>query len=738
VWFNTSTDTFYTTVGKLTSTNITGLSSDTFYTVTVVPSDEFGYNGTNYSITVSTTSTLAPGSNDCDLSNSSCSVSLDFLQRPYIINSWLTILFNDIKTKKWQNGTTPNINTSCSTGILFCSSASDNSDTTGAEVQNTGTTVYIHMNFSINNISSPAYLNTKIGLMSPNDNTISSCYVTPTGQWINFFERSGTDDTGSCVRWNDTTQIPNNCLQGTNILQIRHQMKRAASSSLNSCNVFYKNDLFSELNYSVSIDGNLLFSSNNDTPRTESYNITDLIRATSSDSVSVITLTSLYNLSAEMNASSDLIYNKTINITIRDDTTLNVVNPGCTYNSGNIFPASQLISYVSSLDNLLNCSLTGYAPLNYQVVPLEDEYNLTIGGVNVNITLYDEQTGLKIENTSLFVNVIRESYAVNFSTTNGTIELGYINVPDGDIEIRYGGDGYVTRSYYITELPSSQLELYTIQTQNASLIVFSITDEKGLPVSGAFLKAKRYFIAENSYKLVTMEKTDTNGVAGLYLEPFTVPYIFIVELDGVVLFTNSNTGTKIFNSDVALRVNRYADVLDSYFYLNKLLHSRLTFDNSTKIFSYTWNDPSNIVVIGCLKVEKISLAAKTVLDETCSATASGTINFDITPYYVNETTFRATGYIETNTAFSPYPPSIMDIITLRPLFETVGKVGLFFSWVLILTAFFVGLNLNFGVAVIYTSLSMIVVNIIGVGVFGWAMIIGITVLGLAFAGMNRR
>jgi hypothetical protein len=235
-----------------------------------------------------------------------------------------------------------------------------------------------------------------------------------------------------------------------------------------------------------------------------------------------------------------------------------------------------------------------------------------------------------------------------------------------------------------------------------------------------------------------MEKTDTNGVAGLYLEPFTVPYIFIVELDGVVLFTNSNTGTKIFNSDVALRVNRYADVFQSHYYLNKLLQSRLSFDNTTKIFSYTWNDPSNIVIIGCLKVEKISLSAKTVLSETCSATASGTINFDITPFYVNQTTYRATGYVDTNTMFSTYPASVLDIISLTPLFETLGKVGLFFAWVLILTAFFVGLNLNFAVAVIYTSLSMVIVNIVGIGVFGWAMIVGITRICLAFAGMNKR
>jgi hypothetical protein len=307
-------------------------------------------------------------------------------------------------------------------------------------------------------------------------------------------------------------------------------------------------------------------------------------------------------------------------------------------------------------------------------------------------------------------------------------------MPPEDYEIRYGSGNYEIRAYFITTTDQTQaIDLFAITNTSSSLILINVIDERGSPVADATVKAKRGFInRNNAYLVVEMEKTDQNGETGMYLEPYDAFYSFLIEdSSGTVIYTSS-IPQKIYSTPLYFRATTLTDVLEDYMYYRDNITTTISYNNDTGIVSYTWNDASGNVQTGCLEIKKISIISEETFNETCADSSSGTININVSNIDTNYT-YTAQGYVKYN------PDFLTDIIQIweTKKWEDYGNLGLFISYIFIISMFFLGLPFNFSIATIYSIVSMIMLQIIGLSYFGWGLIITISLLGLIIAVKNK-
>ena len=349
---------------------------------------------------------------------------------------------------------------------------------------------------------------------------------------------------------------------------------------------------------------------------------------------------------------------------------------------------------------------------------------------------YDEEDKSLVNTINVSIDVLGPSSATNYLTDTGNKFISGFST--GNYEIRYSGPGYRTRTYYTTVATSTtqRIDLYMIKNSTSSLIVFFIGDEKSNPIFNATLKAKRFMLTDNAYILVSMERTDLNGETAMYLEPNDVFYSFIGEKDGAVIFTG--TPQRIYSSNVYIRAPLQESEILGLSNIMLTTTTSLTYDNDTKLLSYTFNDATALVLEGCLKVIKRTSLTETTIGPTCVSSNSATIVINLTSHLQNDTSYTAIGTVKTNTTNTVFPTDVlMDFIHVNTPWDRFGKAGLFVAYILILTMFFVGITVNFSIAMSYSILAMAVVQIIGLSFFGWSLIIMFTIIGFIVAVVNR-
>lgn len=348
---------------------------------------------------------------------------------------------------------------------------------------------------------------------------------------------------------------------------------------------------------------------------------------------------------------------------------------------------------------------------------------------------YDESTDAEINTTNIFIQVISPTSATQYNTSTGALFVS--GFATGDYELRYWGTGYRTNAYFTTIATSStqSLDLYLIKNTSSSLIVFELSDEKGFPISNATLKAQRFMLADNAYVVVSMSKSDSNGETGLYLEPNDIFYKFIVENSkGIVIFRGA--AQKIFSSTQLLKINILEDVLQSLGVVRDSLSTNLSWNNNTRIISYFFNEATGLVVEGCVEVIGRTSFTESVIKSSCTKSSSATIELNLTGLLRNNTQYLARGYVHTNTTSSKYFTDLIEFVLTKP-YQKFGQLGLFLGYLFIGTMFFLGLPFNFSVAVVYSVLSMIMMQLVGVTYFGWAFIITTTIIGFIIAVVNK-
>lgn len=391
---------------------------------------------------------------------------------------------------------------------------------------------------------------------------------------------------------------------------------------------------------------------------------------------------------------------------------------GSTTNGSIIFPLLQGYSY------LFNMNATGYALSNTTQTANASTnlYNFSLLTENTfNLTFYNETTNTLLSNTTVTVQLISGSFAQNYTTTNGTLEITLLT-PD-DYTIQYWTNPAVPRDYYVTLTPQSYhtINLYVLDEEISDLYLPIIEDQNGRPISDATVKLMRYYILTGNtgeYRIVEMAKTDTNGQAVLRVVPNIINYKLIIVKDQKTLTT---TPTKFTAGTNTYTLNTQESPLTSIAGISAVTQD-LSYNAGSQTFVFTWSDDTNLVTAGCLKVVKFNSSVTTVMDE-CTSAATGSLIYTVTDN--NQTRYQVTSTIQTSTTYSWYSDVLS--IDYRTAYQTWGTVGLFLTLIVFLVFSFMGAG-STSATVLYGVGAIFLMSAFGLIFGNYQSIIGILII----------
>lgn len=350
--------------------------------------------------------------------------------------------------------------------------------------------------------------------------------------------------------------------------------------------------------------------------------------------------------------------------------------------------------------------------------------------------IYDEIKDTLIDDRIVYLDIINyDNSSARYNTSTGTTFVS--GFAPGNYEIRYFTDGYNTRSYYTTIVGSDtqSIELFSLNSSEATYTNFIIEDETGNTLEGMTLKGYRHFIDCNCFKVIEMDKSTFNGLATLSLQQQEARYKFIVtDTDGTTIYSStSDEGYKITGTSYTLTATVLGDTTQSYFGTSGL-YTNLSWNNNTKSFYYTINDNSGLVDQFCVFVDQYDLTqseGKIQICSNCINSTTGTAICNVTAYADNGREMISRGWIHTNTQYSDYYTDVISVITNLESVIVFGKLGVFLGFIMILTSFFAGLVIaGVGGAFIFFIISMIFVSILKLIVISFPVILGISAISL--------
>ncbi len=288
------------------------------------------------------------------------------------------------------------------------------------------------------------------------------------------------------------------------------------------------------------------------------------------------------------------------------------------------FNSSQIISSL----NIGDCSNTSWVKAVTLLLINENSTNLT-EYINGTVNLYLEATpvggavGIQGANVS-----IKFEKAFNYSiciVPNASVSVG-------NSIIEYMAPGYSTRHYYMINqtLTNNTLNipLYLLSNGISSVIQAKVYDKSsGDPVPGAYIELLRYYPESNSFKLVEMMQSDTNGYGTFTVALYNTLYKWIVIHNSAVkLDTETST---VYSGTKLLPISLSQDALGEFQYIGAVANN-VTWDKTTNTAIFQWYDTNAVVTKGQLKVYRQNGWGKTLLSDTQLITASGILAYTVT------------------------------------------------------------------------------------------------------------
>lgn len=327
----------------------------------------------------------------------------------------------------------------------------------------------------------------------------------------------------------------------------------------------------------------------------------------------------------------------------------------------------------------LNCS-TGLSPSmffnfnnenNLSFLNASVDYNFKYGVTNN--TLYS--TYGNIANSNHFYLCINSTVWNNYS-------VGY-----GEIQYQEYTYNYVKRRYYVfngqrVSNVTSSNTLYDLLNIDATSFLFTITDQSLIPYENKYVSLMRWYPNLDSYKIVDMGLTDDKGQTVIRVKSEDTDYrVGIYELDGTLIYLAKPTRFECLSSPCSYSIIVNVDNVDYTDFFN--VQTSLDYDSSLKLFTFTWNDPSqntqemNLVVVKEVGDHTVQIC------NTIGSGWTGALNCNVSDYTGN---IRAVAY---RTA-SPQKAIATDdeFISTSTLFKS--SVGLFLIFLLFVFLTFLG------------------------------------------------
>lgn len=295
-----------------------------------------------------------------------------------------------------------------------------------------------------------------------------------------------------------------------------------------------------------------------------------------------------------------------------------------------------------------NLTFTRYGYANTNVIfnlDLTSKYNLTTE-VQISllyITLYDVDN-LNLINQTVEIDLIGESFAGSFITTNGSIIITNITELPDIYELNIRSLDYEDLNYYFqhTGYAAVNLNLYLQNTSDTIPIKYVIKDSFGDPYddSSCLVELQIYQLSTNSYESFVMDYTNSIAEVIFNLDT-TEKFKPFVTCGGS---TQIYDGGKITSTPVYLKFSESSlDIFPS----NPSISSGITFvelSNSTARFKFSYDDLNNIISQACLNITVTDYNSETIVVSQCLSTASGSINVDFN--ITTGLTYKAYGLIE--------------------------------------------------------------------------------------------
>lgn len=347
------------------------------------------------------------------------------------------------------------------------------------------------------------------------------------------------------------------------------------------------------------------------------------------------------------------------------------------------------------------------SPNTVTLTPIADQtYEFSVyKRQSVNITFLDEENENIVDYANITVEIINNLSADNYSTTNGTLLLN--NLSSLFTTIRYRATSFYERFYYVNLSDVNevvQLTLYMLNSSVGDTITLSVFDNTNENVEEAYVRMLRYYIDDNSYKVVEMALTNDEGDAILHAIQNDEFYQFLVYKPFSSL-VGSSVPSYIRSTTPFIQVDLIETMGEEFDITNDVIHT-LTFNNATNNFRLTFSNLDAEDTTVTLNTYKVGALGKTLVNSSTTTSSAGTLLAYVPPN--NDTLYVAEAVIS-------FPDMDQVLDTADKAFDATNPFqtyGLGLTWFMTVLAALAGIW-NIGIAVIFVGLINIVAVIAG-------------------------
>ena len=256
--------------------------------------------------------------------------------------------------------------------------------------------------------------------------------------------------------------------------------------------------------------------------------------------------------------------------------------------------------------------------LNFSVLTGTIKYNFKYGiGNNTQYSTFGE-----LASTSTF------SICMNTSI-HGNYTIGY-----GELD--YKVTGYAERNYYIFKnatISNATIMLDVFNLENGKATSFQIITKNYLlvPYNDIYLGLMRWYPENDSYRIVEMSKTNDDGKTVMRVQVDDTDYrMALYEVNGSLIYLTSPTKISCIETPCTFTVTVTGEESDYTSIYG--VESEITYDSSSSMFVYTWNDPSLLTKTMTFYVFKDTGYTYTDICNKTGAGNTGVLNCNVSDY----------------------------------------------------------------------------------------------------------
>ena len=385
----------------------------------------------------------------------------------------------------------------------------------------------------------------------------------------------------------------------------------------------------------------------------------------------------------------------------------------------------------------------------------QDQTNVSTQGVNftnftdvgdfvtLNFTIFDEDTvtaissefsgtfewflgqGTEIKNNS-FIQTAAHEFDFYTIPTNQTFFVGAtLDLANNTINTTFGRRIFQFGRLEISNI-TTEIQLLLPNATSTTNVLVQVRDQGLRPVEGVFVRIFRFYPGEGIYRIVENRRTDVFGKFVAKLIENDVIYRFEVrDINGVLLKDTNDVSIACQTAICEFNIN-IEDIEDDFARFENITGyiRKLTFNNVTNEFRFTWEDTTGDPATQRLEVLRRQLNGTTVV---CNITSTATVGELTCAVGTRRASYQAQGF---RSASDEVRRIILSIV-VGDITGTFGLEGFLWAFFLLFTVVAVG-AFNPAVAIALFMVTYLSLGLMGIIAFSPPIFIGILAIGGIF------